>query len=193
MAQPAITDSIKIGYWIERLDEATKQFVASFGKLTPEELNWKPAPNKWSIGQCVDHIIKTNEIYFPLIRDMLTGKYQATFIQKLPFLPDLFGSMLLKSIESSSKKMGTFPIFEPSTEQISSDIIKDFAQHQEHLKTLIENTQHLDHEKIIISSPANRFVTYSLATALDILVTHEFRHLNQALNVMQLEQAKDAA
>ncbi|MGB0521540.1 MAG: DinB family protein [Flammeovirgaceae bacterium] len=186
-------DSIKIGYWIERLDEATKQCVKAFGRLTPEELNWKPTPEQWCVGQCIDHIIKTNETYFPIFRSMLTGSYQATFIQKIPFLPDFFGNMLLKSIENSNNKQKTFPVFEPSSAIISSDIVKDFINHQDQLKTLVENTQHLNHNGLILSSPANKYITYSLASALDIIVAHEFRHLAQAKRVAALEQIKNAA
>ena len=182
------TESVKIAYWIAQLDEASGIFVKSFGRLTPEELNWKPRADQWSVGQCIDHIMKTNETYFPIIRSMLTGKYQPTFVQRIPLLPSFLGNFLLKSIKESPRKLKTFPIFEPAHSTISSNIVKDFVKHQEHLKTLVENTQHLNHEQLIISSPVNKYITYSLATALDIMIAHEFRHFEQAKAVTLYEE-----
>lgn len=193
MEHLTITDSIKIAYWLDQLDEATQQFVSNFGKLTPKELNWKPTPTAWSVGQCIDHIIKTNDAYFPAIRAMLTGSYQPTFVQKIPFLPDVFGNVLLKSIEKTDKKLKTVEVFEPTSSNISSDIIKNFKLHQDQLKTLIENTQHLNHDGLILSSPANKYITYSLSTALDIIIAHEFRHLKQAKAVLGLEDEERVA
>lgn len=185
--ESATTESDKIVQWTQKLDQASKAFVKEFGRLTPEELNWKPNANQWSVGQCIDHIIVTNETYFPIIRSILTGNYQPTIVQRLPFLPNFFGKLLLKSIGTSSKKVKTFSVFEPKSSKISSNIVKDFLKHQDHLKTLIENTQHLDHERLVISSPVNKFIVYSLESAFNILVAHEFRHLAQAKEVANWE------
>ena len=38
---------------------------ASFGSLSGEQLNWKPAADSWSVAQCLDHLIRTNEQFYP--------------------------------------------------------------------------------------------------------------------------------
>ena len=43
---------------ITRIDKTTEDFTKSFGSLTPEQMNWKPNPQVWSIAQNIDHLIK---------------------------------------------------------------------------------------------------------------------------------------
>ena len=46
-------------------------------------------------------------------------------------------------------------------------------------------TEHLDVEKIVITSPALAVVTYSLIDAYRIIVVHEHRHFQQARRVTE--------
>ena len=48
-------------------------------------------------------------------------------------------------------------------------------------------TEDLDVEKIIISSPVTKLVTYSLMDAYRIIITHEQRHLLQAKKVSKTD------
>jgi hypothetical protein len=52
-----------------------------------------------------------------------------------------------------------------------------FARHQERLSQYIND---LDGINIAIASPASKFIVYTLDKALDIITTHEKRHLEQA-------------
>ena len=45
------------------VDSITEDIVQRFGELTSEQINWKPAAESWSVGQCLDHLIKANERY----------------------------------------------------------------------------------------------------------------------------------
>jgi len=46
-------------------------------------------------------------------------------------------------------------------------------------------TEHLDLERIIISSPVTSVVTYSLMDAYRVIVVHEHRHFQQAKRVTE--------
>jgi hypothetical protein len=48
-------------------------------------------------------------------------------------------------------------------------------------------TEDLDLEKIIISSPVTNLITYSLMDAYRIIITHEKRHLLQAIRVSEMD------
>lgn len=49
----------------------------------------------------------------------------------------------------------------------------------------MKSTEHLDLEKIVISSPVTSAVTYSLMDAYRIIVVHEQRHFQQAKRVIE--------
>lgn len=166
------------------LDAITQAFRTEFGDLSTEALNWKPAPDTWSIGQNIDHLITINRTYFPTFEAVLAGTNDPPFTARLGFLVSWFGNMILKaSSPERSNKIKTFPIWEPSQSDLPADILARFADHQEKLKGYIEKLAPKAAEGTIISSPANRYLVYRLDTAFEIIVTHEERHFAQAREV----------
>lgn len=157
-----------------------------FGNLTNEQLNWKPAPERWSVAQCFDHLITSNKGYLPIIDEVLNGRKKSSVWQKLPFLPGLWGKMLVKSLDpAQTRKMKAPKRFQPAQSNLSGSIINDFVAHQGQLIEKIKATANLDVERIVITSPAANLVTYSLMDAYRIIVVHERRHFQQAQRVTE--------
>ena len=44
-------------YYIHWLDESHKEFLAAIDGLSEEQWKWKPAPNRWSVGETAEHIV----------------------------------------------------------------------------------------------------------------------------------------
>ena len=158
---------------------------STFGHLTPSQLNWKPSPERWSIAQCFDHLIAVNKAYFPVIDNVLAGK-KRTLWESMPVLPGLMGKMVIKAVEpTSTRKFKARKNFEAAQSNISGSIINDFVDHQAEVVDKMKATQHLDLEKIIITSPVAAVMTYSLIDAYRIIVVHEERHFQQAKRVTE--------
>lgn len=175
----------KIQDWEKELSALTAQFKSSFGKLNAEELNWKPDAKTWSIAENIDHLIKINSSYFPVIKQVRQGVLKLPFIAKFAFFTNLFGNLILKSVNPDrKKKIKTFHIWEPSSSQLGTDILQQFEKHQKEFIAFLKSTSDLLDKQTIISSPANKTIVYKLETAFDIIVTHEKRHYNQALEVL---------
>ena len=167
--------------WTTHIDEITNAFTQSFGTLTIEQLNWKPNPNVWSIGQNLDHLIIINGTYFPVIDAVRAGNYKLPFIAKLGFMVTFLGRTILQSVQPDRRRrMKTFPIWEPTKSDVGPDIWDRFENQQEKLKTLIRSSSDLLDNGIVISSPANKNIVYKLETAFDIIVAHERRHFEQS-------------
>ena len=144
-------------------------------------MNWRPNPKAWSIAQNIDHLIRINESYFSQLEELHLGSFKAPFIGKLGFLVSFFGKSILKSVEpSNTKKISTFPIWQPSNSKIDGGILERFKAHQEKLKLEIKKSTDMIAQNAIISSPANKWIVYRLETAFDIIVLHEKRHLKQS-------------
>jgi len=157
---------------------------ASFGKLSAEQLNWKPSAERWSVAQCFDHLITSNKGYLPIMESVRSGKKQTRFLERLPVLPGLAGKLLIKSLDpASTRKLKAPKSFQPAQSNISTAVIDDFVSQQEQVIEGMKSTSHLDLEKIVITSPALSFVTYSLLDAYRVIVVHEQRHLQQAKRV----------
>ncbi|CAN5340589.1 hypothetical protein BH20ACI2_BH20ACI2_22230 [soil metagenome] len=78
----------------------------TFGSLSAVQLNWKPSDENWSIAQCFEHLIVTNELYFPNIQRVIDGNHRNNFYSKIPFATDLIAFAMKNSLNpNQSKKM----------------------------------------------------------------------------------------
>jgi len=158
---------------------------STFGNLSPSQLNWKPSAERWSVGQCFDHLIASNKGYLPIFDDVLKGRKQSVW-ESMPLLPGLAGKLLIKSLDpANSRKMKAPKHFEPAQSDISASVINDFVDQQTRIVEKMKATEHLDLERIIITSPALGAITYSLMDAYRIIVVHEHRHFQQAKRVTE--------
>ena len=63
--------SVRLAADLDTNDQAAKKLVA---ERTEEQLNWQPAPDSWSVGQCLEHLCITNEAYLPAISQAVNQK-----------------------------------------------------------------------------------------------------------------------
>jgi len=163
-------------------DETTR----IFGNLSAGQLNWKPNADEWSIGQCFDHLIISNRPFFEIFEEILAGRRRQRVWERVPLLPRLFGSLLINTLRpDSGRRVKARPAFYPSNSQVDRAIIATFLEQQKQLLRLMEASRNVDLERITITSPVLRFVTYSLMDACRIIVVHEQNHFVQANHVME--------
>ncbi len=179
--------SEQIQQWQQKIDALTGEFKERFADLPADELTRKPNAQTWSIAENIQHLISVNESYFPVLEQLKEGKYKASFMARFSFFVNFMGKTILKSVAPDRrKKMRTFPMWEPVTAEIKGDIVSDFATHQSELKKAMSGTEQLLQQKAVIASPANRNIVYTLEKAFEIIVAHEERHLNQAIEAFEV-------
>lgn len=168
-----------------QLDIVSEQVKQNFIDLDESQLNWKPNEKSWSIGQCLDHLIVTNNQYSKIFKDFSSGQKKVNIFERMGLLSGVWASFLKKAtLPNPTQKTKTFEVFEPSKSEIPSDIARVFLNENERFKDLIRNLDKLNLEKTMMSSPVSNMIVYSLKDALIILANHEERHFNQAMNVM---------
>jgi hypothetical protein len=173
---------------ISEIQKVSENANKTFGKLSAEQINWKPSAESWSVGQCFEHLIIINSEYYPDLDSIIKGERKQTFWEKYSPFSGLFGNLLFRSLSpQSERKLKAPKIATPSTSDIPTTIIEDFVQHQNELADKIRQTENLETKKIIITSPFMKAITYSLYDAYRILVTHEKRHFQQAERVLETQ------
>src|ERR1041384_450839 len=147
----------------------------TFGHLTPAQRNCNPSAERWSVAQCFEHLLNSNHGYFPIIDNVLAGHKQ-TFWQSMPVLPGFMGKLLIKSLDPvKGRNLKAPKRFLPAQSDITATVIDDFAAQHATIADKMKSTEHLDLEKIIISSPVTSVVTYSLMDAYRVIVVHARR------------------
>lgn len=172
---------------VDRINLVTEEAVSKFGSLTAEQLNWKPGPGKWSIAQCLDHLMVSNNTYYQQLNEVIAGSHRNSLYQSIRPLSNFFGNWLIKETGPVvGKPMKNPAPFAPSQSDLPATIVSDFAEHQKGLTAILLRLDSCDLDNTIISSPALGIITYNLNSLLSILAGHEQRHLNQAKNVLTL-------
>ncbi len=158
-----------------------------FGGLSEAQLNWQPNAESWSVGLCLEHLIKTNEELFDAAESHIKGIHKKTIFERLALGSNYFGNYALKAVQPENKSKIKAPkVFRPTASSVSADVVERFAENQQKVIDLMQASAKLDLEKTIITSPVAPFIVYSLFNAFKIVVTHERRHFRQAQNVMEL-------
>lgn len=58
-------------YAMSHLHASRKMFLDAVAGLTPEQWNYKPAPDRWSAAECAEHITLSEDFIFGLIQNQL--------------------------------------------------------------------------------------------------------------------------
>lgn len=170
--------------YTQKLSEITATVESEFGILNEIQLNWKRDADSWSIAQCIDHIIVSNQKYFPVLESVAIEKHKMTFWEKNNPLTEYTGKQMIKTLGPVVIKNYQAPkLFLPSRSTYKLSIITDFIEHQQKLCTLLKKLIEPKYEKVIITSPVAALLTLKLSDALKIIVGHEERHLQQMIRI----------
>jgi hypothetical protein len=160
-----------------------------FGDLNEAQLNWQPDAESWSVGLCLEHLIKTNDELLGAVEPHVAGAHRKTIFEQLALGSGFFGNYVLKAVQPETKaKIKAPKVFRPETSNVNADVVERFVANQQKIIALMKRSAQLDLQKTIVTSPVAPVVVYSLWHAFKIVVTHERRHFRQAQNVMNLSE-----
>jgi len=162
------------------IDNANKQF----GELSEMQINWKPSKEKWSIGECINHLVITHKLYNSKIKE-LQPSFEDISNRSFKFKHTLNGRMILKYVDpNSTTRTKTFKVFKPTMRQINTSIVRFFSEEVESMISFVENLHGVDLTKLKISSPVTKLLRMNVGDALLINLYHDQRHLNQAEKII---------
>lgn len=166
--------------------QEVKSAAIQFSSLSQEELNMKPAPDQWSVLECIEHL------------NIADVHYISQFDRKLPvaqksdqseFRPGWMGNYFVKVIKP--REDGTIPSpmktlrkFIPEV-NVHHDTLSKFIEDQDRLIQLLELSKELDLNKNKITSAIGALVTFKLGDAFRFLIGHNQRHIIQAKRVLE--------
>jgi hypothetical protein len=154
--------------------------------LTAEQLNWRPAPAAWSIGQCLHHLYVTNEQYLPPIAKALDGRP----VHPVPQItPGWFARFFIRNYIAPPSPGGAVKARARAPRQIAPAMNVDPSVLDQLLRTndtardLIRRAASLDVNRIRFQNPFVPLLRFSVGTGIEIVWKHQRRHLLQAERV----------
>jgi hypothetical protein len=63
-------DRTKVLHWLE---ESHQEFLASIDGVSEEQWKWKPAPERWSVGETAEHIVLAEALLFESVKKAMSS------------------------------------------------------------------------------------------------------------------------
>jgi hypothetical protein len=176
------------------LEAAAAQFEATgrearrlAGSLTDGQLNWRLAPAKWSIGQCLQHLGRSTDAALDAIDRAIATARDRGWTGAGPFRYGWFTRWMVGSMEPPPRRrMRTFPIFLPGEDALARDrVLADLAAARDRLIERTRAAAGLDIRRAIVASPVSPLFRLPLGGYLAFLAAHDRRHLWQARQVRE--------
>ena len=144
--------------------DAARRLVSG---LSEAQLNWKPAPDKWSIAQCLDHLAVTSRKFDPYFTAAIARARQKWPVTSSPsYRPTLIGGWLIKQVTPETGRSLPAPkVFRPSESSNIQGALESFLKQQERFLAFVRETDGVDYNKTRLRSPVTPLMRYSLADA----------------------------
>lgn len=173
--------------FLTALQTATQQLrtiaQAEFEPLDLALLNHQPAPGSWSILECLEHLNRYSRYYNPQLAKALAKPSVATD------QPIGYSWLGRKSVDmmrpDNRKKHTTLKHMNPSGSRLGREVLNEFLNHQTELLDLLAHAHAADLNRKAVPVEFFRLLKLRLGEALEFVVVHQQRHLQQALRVKE--------
>jgi DinB superfamily len=154
--------------------------------LSDEQFNWRPAPEKWSIGQCITHLNLIDALELPAISAAMEDARRKNRTSNGPFRYGRLSTWFIRNIEpppSSLLRAKAPKAYVPPESQPLDDAMGAFRRVQARIIDLVGAANGLDLARVRVRTPVSRWVTFSLGQEFRLMAAHDRRHLFQAWGV----------
>jgi hypothetical protein len=175
-------DAVIEGFLIQLL--AIDQDVPGLVKgLSTAQFNWQPARERWSIGQCIEHLNLTTERYLPVLRDAEANARAKGLLRQGPFALGFFESWFLRMMEPPPRRrIRTRRPFVAGTQLEPSRTLERFQSLNAQLGDCMRKAEGIDLKAVKVRSQFGP-VSWTLNGTFLMLLAHERRHVWQARQV----------
>jgi len=165
-----------------QLDRSIEEARAVLDGLTVEQVNWRPAPDRWSVGECISHLDVSMRAMLPALDRAIETAPERGYLGAGPVRYGWFANWMVRSQEPPVKRrMTTFPVFQPvAARHDATLLIPEFRVVRNELRERLTRAEEIDWGRAKVVSPASRFFRLPFGAYVAFLLAHDRRHLWQA-------------
>ena len=158
---------------VELLKDTEKGVLKSIAGLSEAQLNFKPAPDKWSVEDCVKHIATTEQGLW----QMTNGAIQQAANPEKRADVKATDEEVIKMIENRENKVKTAPSMEPQNTPYKSlaEALESFKTDRAKLIEYVKTTD-ADLRNHVVTLPPGSFDSYQMIL---FIAAHSNRHTQQ--------------
>ena len=178
---------------VNELEEYQRQFQeigeeakALAGGLSEQQFTWRPAPDSWSIQECLGHLTMVGLDEIRVLEKAIQTGWAHGMTGSGPFRYGWIERRILKATEPPVGRRYSAPRrFRPVHGQPVTAILPTFLHVQREFIRMAELSKGLDLARVKVPAPMTRLLKFSLGIMLAQQAAHERRHLEQARRVRE--------
>lgn len=170
-----------------RIQTIVETVEREFRPLTDAQIRHKPAPDRWSILECLQHLNLAERFYIRNIQHKVDrlGLVQTNPADQ-PLESDWIGKLMLWAIDPSMNvKLPAPGMVRPRRpdDLDPTNVMDQFLELQTLLRDFLNKAVYMDWNREKVMTMYGNWLKIRLGDALRMLVAHSERHLAQAMRV----------
>lgn len=168
--------------WLAEYQRADARIRQITDALTQAQANWKPAPKKWSVTQCMDHLFQSMDTYCAKMAPAIARAKSRGLAGVPPYGGGTFtGRFILNFLNKGITSKAPAPgVFKPSATEFElvaarGRLLDALAR----VQNLLAESDGLAMGKVVFATPVSVLIRVSLAQAFAIHAVHLHRHIDQ--------------
>jgi uncharacterized protein (DUF1778 family) len=169
---------------VELLDSSARDFMALIDDATEAQWKWKPAPERWSIGECAEHIILSERMLYQTALEALAApadpEWDTKTAGKAEFLKKVMPNRNPGGAGGAQAPQEIRPVEGLSKEEV----VRRFNASRAEIKGFVEKLDAPAKQHIVV----HPFPIFGPLNAYDWLIyvpLHTVRHSRQIIEVQQ--------
>lgn len=154
--------------------------------LADAQLGWRPSAEKWSIADCLDHLVVTGNESVPRIRSAIGEARSRQLFSNGSFRRSVPGNLLIRWMDAPPRiKFKAPKAYAPVLNMPVAEIVEKFFLLQDELLKELRAAQGIDLVRVKVTNPLSKWWKMSLGEEFALTAAHERRHLWQAWRVRE--------
>ncbi len=167
---------------IRYLDQSEKQFKELIADVNEEQWRWHPAPGRWSVGECAEHIVLAEKLLFASVQKAVASPVNPDWYEQTKGKTEFLERVML----SRAGKATAPEAIVPSGTWTKAETIERFDKARARTRQFIETTDValLEHTE---EHPFPVFKTLNAYQWFIYIPLHNIRHNGQLGDVKKAE------
>lgn len=181
-------------------DQLTNQVlalrVASHHRLRPlsiEQLNRRPGYDKWSVGQCLEHLNIINGYYLPSIKARLKQAQAQGSAARAQVRSGWIGRRFTNAARQPGDEDGSFHVpkqYAPTGVRLTGTVVEAFNRQLDEFLRLLLLARQVEASAVRVPNPLHPWLKLRLTDVLEMLVASYKRYVQQAEQVLATNATK---
>jgi hypothetical protein len=163
---------------LKYLEESRKEFLAAIDGVTAEQWKWKPAPERWSVGETAEHIVLAEELLFGNVKKAIASPPNPEWEEKTKGKTEFIERVMAPRL---GKATAPEPIV-PGGKMTQAEVRERFLKQREEIEKFARETQ-VALKEFTVEHPFAVFNTLNAYQWLIYAPLHTERHDKQIAEV----------